>query len=73
VQVHLSGKEMREIAKELGLPNHWYVSRWVRAFEEKGPKGLEDHRGKHMGIAIGKFSSKKPELRIKWLEAEVAL
>lgn len=64
---------MNEVARELGLPNHWYVCRWVRAFQERGWAGLEDRRGRNSGIHLGVARSQKPELRIKWLEAEVAL
>ncbi|SDW57511.1 Transposase and inactivated derivatives [Marininema mesophilum] len=37
---------LKSIAKELGLPSHTYVKRWVKAFQEKGEEGLKDHRGK---------------------------
>lgn len=73
VLMHLSGKGIREVARELGLPSHDYLCRWVRAYEKKGQAGLEDHRGRNSGIRLGVLSSQKPELRIKWLEAEVAL
>lgn len=70
--MHLSGLGIREVARELGLPA-WYVCRWVRAYEAKGHAGLTDQRGRNSGIHLGVASSRKPELRIKWLEAEVAL
>lgn len=73
VKMHLAGKAMREVARELGLPDHWIVCRWVKTFYKKGWAGLEDQRGRNGGIHLGVSSSRKPELRIKWLEAEVAL
>jgi hypothetical protein len=71
--MHLAGQGMREIARELGLPDHKYVCRWVKAYQDKGWDGLKTQRGRNAGIHLGVISSRKAELRIKWLEAEVAL
>jgi transposase len=71
--MYLAGQGMREIARELGLPDHKYICRWVKAYQEKGWPGLETQRGRNAGVHLGVIRSRKPELRIKWLEAEVAL
>ena len=64
---------MREVAKQLGLPDHSYVRRWVRGSREKGQAGRKTGvLGERGRINLGRASSKKPELKIKWLEAEVA-
>lgn len=73
VRMHLAGKATREVARDLGLPGHDYVCRWVKLFKEKGRAGLEDQRGRRGGINLGAARSKRSDLRIKWLEAEVAL
>ena len=64
---------MRDVARNLKLPDHSYVRRWVKAFEESGAAGLERKRSPMSGINLGIASSRNPELKIKWLEAEVAL
>jgi transposase-like protein len=61
VLMHLG---IREVARELGLPSHDYLYRWVRAYEKNGQAGLKDHRGRNTGIHLGVISSQKPELRI---------
>jgi len=41
---HEEHKGVETIAKELGLPSHSYVRRWLKAYAEKGPEGLKDQR-----------------------------
>jgi hypothetical protein len=33
---------VKTIARELGLPSHSYVRRWLKAYAEKGTEGLKD-------------------------------
>jgi transposase len=74
VKMYQSGMSMREVAAKLELPDHSYVRRWVHAYRRDGSAGLGNRRSGERGrINLGKTSSKKPELKIKWLEAEVAL
>ncbi|MED3183874.1 transposase [Bacillus thuringiensis] len=63
------GMSYKNIAKELGI-HHSVVSRWVKYFEGKGIKGLEEKRGKAKGSGIGRTKPKDPEAKIKRLEAE---
>lgn len=71
--MYQSGMSMKAVARKLKLPDHTYVSRWVRAYQKNGAVGLESRRGQIGSIYLGKASSRSPELKIKWLEAEVAL
>jgi transposase-like protein len=74
VKMYQSGMSMRETAQKLGLSDHSYVRRWVKAYKNNGQTGLENHRTGQIGrINLGIANSKNPELKIKWLEAEVAL
>jgi transposase-like protein len=73
VKMYESGMSMREVAKQLGLYDHAYIRRWVRNFRENGQVARQARlNGERGRINLGKASAKKPELRIKWLEAEVA-
>ncbi|MFB5197373.1 helix-turn-helix domain-containing protein [Neobacillus sp. KR4-4] len=36
----------KALAKELGLPDHSYIRRWVNKYKELGEAGLDDRRGK---------------------------
>ena len=72
--MYQSGMSMREVAETLGLLDHSYVRRWVHAYRREGSAGLGKRRSGERGrINLGKTSSKNPELKIKWLEAEVSL
>jgi transposase len=42
------------IAKELGIPSHKIVMRWVRHFQNEGLEGLEEKRGKSRGFRKGR-------------------
>lgn len=64
---------MKAVARKLKLPDHTYVSRWVRTYQKSGKPGLDSKRGQMGSINLAKASSRSPELKIKWLEAEVAL
>lgn len=64
---------MKAVARDLQLIDHTYVRRWVRAYQKSGKAGLDGRRGQRGGINLGKARSQSPELKIKWLEAEVAL
>jgi transposase len=74
VKMYQSGMSMREVAKRLDLPDHSYIRRWVHDYRSDGAAGLGNRRSGERGrINLGKTNSKNPELKIKWLEAEVAL
>lgn len=71
--MYQSGMGMNTVARELQLIDHTYVRRWIRAYQKSGTTGLESKRGQRGSINLGKARSQSPELKIKWLEAEVAL
>lgn len=71
--MYQSGMSMKAIARDLKLIDHTYVRRWIRAYQKSGKAGLENRRGQMGRLNLGKASSRNPELKIKWLEAEVAL
>jgi transposase len=73
VEMYLSGMSKLGVTRELGLPNDSYVRRWIKAYEYRGWEGLSDHRGRGRqgAINLGKTRSQKPELKIKWIEAEI--
>jgi hypothetical protein len=68
-----SGMSMRDVARSLNLVNHSYVCRRVRSYQKSGTAGLERKHSPMGSINLGIASSRNPELKIKWLEAEVAL
>jgi transposase len=59
------------VAKELDISDSM-VGRWVKHFETKGIKGLEEKRGKAKGPGKGRPRTRPedPETKIKRLEAE---
>ncbi|MDR7003113.1 transposase-like protein [Neobacillus niacini] len=46
------------IAKELGVYDHKYISRWVKNYNELGLDGLKDRRGSSQSPFKGRPSSK---------------
>jgi transposase len=56
---HEEHKGVETIAKELGLPSHSYVRRWLKAYAEKGPEGLKDQRS--MPAKEGKKRGRPPK------------
>lgn len=73
VKMYLSGMSKKAITRELGLCSNSYIRRWVKTYQESGWSGLESRRGQGGAVTLGKMSSRNPELKIKWLEAEVSL
>lgn len=55
----------KALAKELGLPDHSYIRRWVINYKELGEAGLDDHRGKSTSPFKG-----RPRFRPMSLEEE---
>lgn len=55
VKKYLKGESgYRPIAKELGLPDHTYIKRWVKNYMEFGEAGLHEHRGKSLSPYRGR-------------------
>jgi len=65
------GMGLKAVAKELGI-HYSMVSRWIKHFETKGVKGLEENRGKMKGPGLGRPRTRPedPIEKIKRLEAE---
>ncbi|PWJ98174.1 helix-turn-helix domain-containing protein [Tumebacillus permanentifrigoris] len=64
----------QEIADKLNIPSSTTVKRWVKHFEAEGEAGLEEKRGKALGIVTGKGRPRTrpetPEQEMKRLRAE---
>lgn len=52
------------IGRELGIPSHKIVMRWVRHFENEGLEGLEEKRGKSRGFRKGRLRKHPMSLEV---------
>jgi transposase len=64
----------KALAKDLGLPDHTYIRRWVISFKKLGEEGLIDRRGKstspYKGRSRTQSMSLEEENRILKMENE---
>ena len=62
----------KAIAKEVGVPCHNMIKRWVENFDRLGMAGLEDRRGK-ASRGLPRTASLSPEEELQRLRVEVEL
>ncbi|MGZ4164746.1 MAG: transposase [Tumebacillaceae bacterium] len=74
VKMHKKGiMGYKAIAKEMGVPCHNMIKRWVANFDLYGVAGLEERRGKATGCRRSKIRSLTPEEELRRLRVEVEL